>query len=90
MQEKKKEFCIIIFQEDLFMEQKEKTIKSQEIFKGKILNLFVDEVKLPNGHTSTRELIRHCKASCVLAINEKNGKPAIIDILSVDSLRVRY
>ena len=54
------------------MEQKEKTIKSQEIFKGKILNLFVDEVKLPNGHTSTRELIRHCKASCVLAINEKN------------------
>ena len=54
------------------MEQKEKTIKSQEIFKGKILNLFVDEVKLPNGHTSTRELIRHCKASSVLAINEKN------------------
>ena len=30
-------------------------------------------VLLPNGKTSTRELIRHCKASCILAFLD-NGK----------------
>ena len=49
------------------MDLKEEKIESKEVFKGKILNLFVDTVKLPNGKTSTREVVRHCKASCILA-----------------------
>lgn len=50
------------------MVKKEKKIGSTEIFKGKILNLFVDDVELPNGHKSTRELIRHCRASVIMTI----------------------
>ncbi len=49
------------------MELKEVKVDSKEIFKGKILNLYVDHVKCPNGNIATREVIRHCKASCVIA-----------------------
>lgn len=49
------------------MDLKEKKLSSKEIYKGKILDLYVDEVMCPNGHKSSRELIRHCKASCVIA-----------------------
>lgn len=52
------------------MDKKETKMDSQEIYKGRILNLFVDHVLLPNGHTSTREVIRHCQASAILAIDE--------------------
>lgn len=55
------------------MKLKEEKIESKEIFKGKILDLYVDTVKCPNGHITTRELIRHCKASCILA-KLPNGK----------------
>lgn len=52
---------------------KETKISSKEIFKGRILNVYCDEVLLPNGHKSTRELIRHCKASAVLAFDDSNN-----------------
>ena len=37
----------------------EKTIDVKEIFSGKILKLQVEEVELPNGRRSTREIVRH-------------------------------
>ncbi|WP_033541357.1 NUDIX hydrolase [Planococcus sp. CAU13] len=46
----------------------EKTISSERIYEGKIINLKVDEVQLPNGHTSKRELIEHPGAVAILAI----------------------
>jgi ADP-ribose pyrophosphatase len=52
------------------MEKNEKKISSQEIYKGHILNLFVDQVKLPNGDITAREVIRHCKAAAILAFDE--------------------
>lgn len=55
------------------MDLKEKKLESKEIYKGKILDLYVDKVMCPNGNISTRELIRHCKASCVIAQLD-NGK----------------
>jgi len=55
------------------MELKEKKIDSKEIYKGKILDLYVDSVICPNGHESKREVIRHSKASCILVRNN-NGK----------------
>lgn len=58
------------------MNNKEKQLSSKEIFKGHILNLYVDEVELPNGNKSTREVIRHCKASAVLAF-DVSGKVII-------------
>lgn len=46
----------------------EKTISSERIYEGKIINLKVDEVSLPNGHTSKRELIEHPGAVAIVAI----------------------
>lgn len=57
------------------MKLKEEKLESQEIYKGKILDLYKDKVLCPNGHTSYREVVRHCKAVCILA--ELNGKFAI-------------
>lgn len=50
----------------------EKKISTKRAYNGKILNLDVDSVLCPNGRTSTREVVRHRGASCILAINEKN------------------
>ena len=46
----------------------EKSISSERIYEGKVINLKVDEVTLPNGHTSKRELIEHPGAVAILAI----------------------
>lgn len=55
------------------MELKEKTISSEEIYKGKIIDVYRDKVLCPNGKESYREYIKHCRASCVVA-KLPNGK----------------
>lgn len=50
----------------------EKTIRSERMYEGKIINLKVDEVKLPNGKTSKRELIEHPGAVAILAFTPDN------------------
>ncbi|WP_339227906.1 NUDIX hydrolase [Oceanobacillus sp. FSL K6-2867] len=50
----------------------EKTIKSEKIFNGKIINLQVDDVTLPNGKTAKRELVRHPGAVAVIPITKDN------------------
>ena len=39
---------------------------SREIYRGKVVHLFVDEVSLPNGRTTTLETIRHVGAAAAL------------------------
>lgn len=51
---------------------REEKISSKEVYKGIILDIFVDQVRLPSGNTSQREVIRHCHAAAVLAIDENN------------------
>lgn len=46
----------------------EKTITREEIFKGRILNLWVDTVQLQDGHTSYREIVDHKNAVAVLPV----------------------
>ncbi|WP_256757209.1 NUDIX hydrolase [Cohnella sp. WQ 127256] len=46
----------------------EETLESKPIFQGKIISLQVDTVRLPNGETSTREIVRHPGAVAVVAI----------------------
>src|SRR5258708_31648372 len=46
----------------------EKTLKTEMIFQGKIISLYVDHVELPNGLIATREIIRHPGAVCILAL----------------------
>ncbi len=54
------------------MEYTEKTIKSTEIFDGRVVHLRVDEVELPTGKKSTRELIRHPGGVGVVAVDDQN------------------
>ena len=40
--------------------------ESKEIYKGKVVHLFVETVTLPNGHTTTLEVIHHPGAAAVV------------------------
>ncbi|GAA3628638.1 NUDIX hydrolase [Lactobacillus hamsteri] len=53
------------------MDLKETEISSQPIFKGRIVDLSVRTIELPNGETATREVVKHQPASAVIAINDK-------------------
>ncbi|QUG41366.1 NUDIX hydrolase [Psychrobacillus sp. INOP01] len=48
----------------------EKTIQSEVKFKGRIISLQVDEVELPNGKTSNREIVKHPGAVAVIAVTK--------------------
>lgn len=50
----------------------EKTIQTTNIFNGKVINLQIDEVTLPNGKTSKREIIKHPGAVAIIALTEEN------------------
>ncbi|MEX0649068.1 MAG: NUDIX hydrolase [Balneolaceae bacterium] len=45
-------------------------LHSSHIFDGKLLQVYLDEVKLPDGTTSTREWIKHPGASAVVPVFE--------------------
>lgn len=48
----------------------EKTLQTKRIFNGKIVSLQVDDVLLPNGKTSKREIIKHPGAVAILAMTD--------------------
>lgn len=48
----------------------EVAIASEEIFKGVVVHLFKDKVRLTNGSESVREVLRGCRAVCVIPIDE--------------------
>ncbi|QHE52600.1 NUDIX hydrolase [Pontibacillus sp. HMF3514] len=50
----------------------EKTIQTESIYKGKVISLQVEDVELPNGKTSKRELVKHPGAVAILAITPEN------------------
>ena len=51
------------------LEQMRETCESSElIFDGKVMHLYFDRVRLPNGMSATREYARHIGAVCVLPL----------------------
>jgi ADP-ribose pyrophosphatase len=56
----------------------EKTITSETIFEGKVIKLQVDEVRLPDGKTSKRELIKHPGAVAIIALTDE-GKLVLVE-----------
>lgn len=52
------------------MNLEEKRIDGKEIFKGYVLKLVVDDVLLPDGSKSKREVIRHSGAVCIAPITK--------------------
>ena len=52
------------------MELFEKKLNSKQVFDGVVVKLFVDEVELPNGKKSVREIVRHPGAVCVIPVDD--------------------
>ncbi|WP_086349123.1 NUDIX hydrolase [Candidatus Enterococcus clewellii] len=50
----------------------EKTLSRKEIFKGKIIDVVVDDVRLPDGAIAKRELVFHPGAVAIIPITEDN------------------
>lgn len=54
------------------MNLEEKTISQSYVYKGRIINMRVDEALLPNGKTAGREVVEHNGGVCVVALTENN------------------
>lgn len=52
------------------MKQFEKTVSSEVIYDGRIVKLRIDEVELPDGSFSKREIVDHQGAVAILAIKD--------------------
>lgn len=54
------------------MDMTEKTITSREVFSGKIMRVYLDEVELPDGRRAPREILRHNGGVCCAVLNERD------------------
>lgn len=48
-------------------------LSSKMVFKGKIIRLRVDEVELPDGRRSTREIIEHPGAAVIVPVDDEGN-----------------
>lgn len=62
----------------------EKTISSKEVFKGRIIDVTLDEVELENGKKSSREVVGHPGGVCIAALTKEN------ELLFVRQFRYPY
>jgi ADP-ribose pyrophosphatase len=64
-------FVVVEREMNIVSKFEERTIHRKTIFEGRIIDLYLDEVSLPNGKTSSREIIKHPGAVAVIAITEE-------------------
>lgn len=55
------------------MKLSEKTIASKTIYEGKILQVILDDIELPDGQKSKREVVNHPGGVAVAALDENNN-----------------
>lgn len=55
----------------------ERVIESRRVFEGRIVNLRVDTVELPDGHRATREIVEHIQAVTILPV-ESDGRIVMV------------
>ncbi len=55
------------------MELYEKTIEKEDIYSGKIIDVELHRVELPNGRITKREIVRHRECVAVLAIDDNKN-----------------
>ena len=55
------------------MELTEKTLSSKSVFDGRILHITLDEIELPNGKKSKREVVNHPGGVTVAALDADNN-----------------
>jgi ADP-ribose pyrophosphatase len=64
----------------------EKTIESEQIYNGKVVQLRVDTVSLPDGRTKIREIVVHPGAAAIVALmNDGEGEEK--EVLLVEQYR---
>lgn len=51
---------------------KEEPVSSQRIYEGRVINFRVDTIRLPNGKTSTREIVEHRGAVAIVPILDED------------------
>lgn len=51
----------------------EETLSSEQVFDGRLLKVFSDRVRVPDGHETVREYVRHPGAVVIIAVLD-NGK----------------
>ena len=66
------------------MDFTEKPLKQDYLYRGKIVNLRVDDAELPDGTTALREVVEHPGGVCVAALTEKE------ELLFVEQFRYPY
>lgn len=66
------------------MDFTEKPLKQNYIYKGKIVNLRVDDAELPDGTTALREVVEHPGGVCVAALTDTQ------ELLFVKQFRYPY
>lgn len=54
------------------MKKNEKTLQSNYLYRGRIVNLRIDRVELPNGKESEREVIEHAGAVGIVPVTSDN------------------
>ncbi len=57
--------------------QDAETLEQRHVYRGRIVDLSVDRVRLPNGHVSNLELIRHPGAAAVVPV-DRNGDVILV------------
>lgn len=55
------------------MKLEEKTLSTAEVFDGRILHITLDEVELPDGSRSKREVVNHPGGVAVAALDDENN-----------------
>lgn len=55
------------------MDLNEKTLKSELKFDGRIIKVVLDDIELPNGEKSKREVVKHNGGVCVLVLDDDNN-----------------
>ena len=66
------------------MKLEEKTLESKKIFKGRVIDVDLDKIELPNGKISSREVVNHPGGVCIAALTDKN------ELLFVKQYRYPY
>lgn len=52
---------------------KETLISRKDVYAGKIFNVHVDQVRLPDGKTAVREVADHCPCVAIVALDDENN-----------------
>ncbi len=55
------------------MDMTEKTLKQDYKFRGRIVNMRVDEALMPDGTTASREVVEHNGGVCVAPLTDDGG-----------------